>query len=219
MTKENQANSDTNSSDEVKTDQTSAETSADQIKDEQDSNATLNEEQPVMPPQGDPFGAKPALDLEQKLSDMNSKYLYAVAELDNTRKRHIKERSDLMKYAGENMARDFLEVMDDLERAANQSAETDTPTILEGINLISNRMRTLFERYGIKGEECLGESFDPKKHEALTMSPSSADDSGKIIQQISRPYYFKDKLLRPGQVIVGNGESAKTGSVSVDEKA
>ncbi len=145
---------------------------------------------------------------EEQLKDINSKYLYAMAELDNTRKRHIKERSELLKYAGENLARDFLEVLDDLERAAAQPISTSSATVLEGVNLISNRMRTLFERYGIKSEECLGDVFDPKKHEAVTMSPSSAAEAGKILQQISRCYFFKDKLLRPAQVIVGSGENA-----------
>lgn len=154
-------------------------------------------------------GANNPPNLEDQLSEINTKYLYAMAELDNTRKRHIKERSELLKYAGESLARDFLEVLDDLERASTQPVTTDVTTVLEGVSLISNRMRSLFERHGIKSEDCLGKSFDPKKHEALTMSPSSVEDSGKILQQISRCYFFKDKLLRPGQVIVGSGEQSE----------
>lgn len=148
--------------------------------------------------------------LEQQLQEALSKYMYAMAELDNTRKRHAKERSELLKYAGENMARDLLEVLDDLERAASQSIDTESATILEGINLISNRMRTLFERYGVKAEDSIGSLFDPKKHEALTMIPSAPEESGKVLQQVSRCYFYKDKLLRPAQVIVGSGEPAKT---------
>ena len=155
-------------------------------------------------------------ELENKVADLNSKYLYAMAELDNTRKRHLKERSDLLKYAGENMARDMLEVLDDLERAASQPETTEGSMILEGINLISNRMRALFERYGIKAEDSIGLQFDPKKHEALTMIPSALEEAGKILQQISKCYYFKDKLLRPAQVIVGSGEVQKNDEVVSD---
>ena len=155
-------------------------------------------------------------ELENKVADLNSKYLYAMAELDNTRKRHLKERSDLLKYAGENMARDMLEVLDDLERAASQPEATEGSMILEGINLISNRMRALFERYGIKAEDSIGLQFDPKKHEALTMIPSALEEAGKILQQISKCYYFKDKLLRPAQVIVGSGEVQKNDEVVSD---
>jgi len=147
-----------------------------------------------------------AENFEVKLNEINSKYLYAMAELDNTRKRHIKERSELLKYSGESLARDLLEVLDDLERAASQPIESESAQVLEGVNLIANRMRTLFERFGIKAEDSNGQMFDPKKHEALTVAPSSQGDAGKILQQITKCYYFKDKLLRPGQVIVGSGE-------------
>ena len=156
------------------------------------------------------------IELAAQLEDVNSKYLYAMAEIDNTRKRHIKERSDLLKYSGENIARDLLEILDDLDRASGQSQDVPAGTVIEGIGLIANRMRSLYERHGIKSEECVGHSFDPKKHEALTMVPSSKEDSGKVLQQISKCYFFKDKLLRPGQVIVGNGEMASADEVAVE---
>jgi molecular chaperone GrpE len=155
---------------------------------------------------------------EDKINELNNKYLYAMAELDNTRKRHIKERSDLLKYSGETIARDLLEVLDDLERAAVQPAESDSSQVLEGINLIANRMRTLFERFGIKSEDSNGQMFDPKKHEALTVAPSSKSDSGKILQQVTKCYYYKDKLLRHGQVIVGSGEGLED-QEKIDQKA
>jgi molecular chaperone GrpE len=143
--------------------------------------------------------------LEADLRDAQSKYLYAMAEMDNIKKRHFKERSELVKYQGESISSDLLEVLDDLERVSAVPADTNSETILEGLQLITSRMRAIFERYSIKSEECAGLRFDPAKHEALTMVNSDEIESGNIIQVIKKCYYYKDKLLRVAQVVVSNG--------------
>lgn len=147
--------------------------------------------------------------VEAELKDLQSKYLYALAETDNIKKRNIKERSELVKYQGESIVRDLLEILDDLERVGSVGPETNTETILEGIQLIGNRMRSIFERYSIKGEISAGTKFDPNKHEALSMVDSSEIEAGTIIQEIKKCYHYKDKLLRPAQVVVSNGGNNK----------
>ncbi len=143
--------------------------------------------------------------LQAALDEAKSRYLYAIAETDNVKKRNIKERSELIKYQGDSMARDLLEILDDLERVAGVSPETSADTILEGLQLIASRMKSIFDRYSIKAQEAVGAPFDPSKHEALSMVNSDEVDSGLIIQELKKCYYYKDKLLRPAQVVVSNG--------------
>lgn len=151
--------------------------------------------------------------LEQEAKESYQKYLYAMAEIDNMKKRHLKERSDLLKYNGENIARDIIEVLDDLERTSEQSEEVSSSTLLEGITLIASRMRSLLERHQIKSEDSLGAKFDPNKHEAITMSPSKDAEPGTIIHQVRKTYFFKDKLLRPAQVVVVSEKLADNSAV------
>jgi molecular chaperone GrpE len=130
------------------------------------------------------------------------KYLYAMADIDNMKKRHIKERSELTRYNGEHIARDVLEILDDLERTCDQGSEISPEVLLEGVNLILSRMKNILERHQVKAEDSIGQMFDPQKHEALTMAPSDDSLPGTVIHQLKKAYYFKDKLLRPAQVVV-----------------
>jgi molecular chaperone GrpE len=148
------------------------------------------------------------------------KYLYAMAEIDNMKKRHIKERSELTRYNGEHIARDVLEILDDLERTCDQGSEISPEVLLEGVNLITSRMKSILERHQVKVEDSIGKMFDPQKHEALTMSPSDDSLPGTIIHQLKKAYYFKDKLLRPAQVVVAceNKSSGKEEPSEPDEE-
>lgn len=148
--------------------------------------------------------------LEAEAKDNYDKYLYAMAEIDNMKKRHIKERSELIKYNGENIARDMLEVLDDLERTCEQGRDISTEVLFEGIQLISSRMKSIFERHQVKVSDDAGKPFDPSKHEALTMTPSADVSPGTILHQLKKAYYFKDKLLRPAQVVVACEVDSKT---------
>ncbi len=147
--------------------------------------------------------------LQAEVKELQNKYLYAMAEMDNMKKRFIKERSELRKYEGENISRDLLEILDDLERTKELPNETPSSTILEGLGLISARMKSIFERYQITGEDSKGQKFDPFKHEALTAINSDEIEAGIIIQQLRKAFYIKDKLLRPAQVVVSSGPFVK----------
>ncbi|MDD2941695.1 MAG: nucleotide exchange factor GrpE [bacterium] len=145
--------------------------------------------------------------LRLEVQENYNKYLRAVAELENFRKRSIKERAEAAKYAGENIARDLLEVIDTLEIALNQT-NTDGTTIIDGVRLVLERFNSILGNHSIRGESALGEMFDPSRHEALATVPGSGAREGEIIEEFKKAYYFKDKLLRPGQVVVAAAETA-----------
>ncbi|MCB0325218.1 MAG: nucleotide exchange factor GrpE [Bdellovibrionales bacterium] len=145
------------------------------------------------------------------------KYLRAVAELENFKKRVAKERADLIRYAGENLARDLLDVVDDLERASAQAGSASAEDIAQGIELILKRLHELLGRHSIVGEDAIGQQFDPSKHEALATAPSTEHAPGTVMEQFRRPYFFKDKLLRPGQVVVASEAPVSSTSAPGDQ--
>jgi molecular chaperone GrpE len=132
-------------------------------------------------------------------------YLYLRAEFDNFRKHAIKERSDLSKYGAERFLRDFLEIMDNFDRAL---LSTPTPENLSnyvmGVQMIAKEIKTLLTKHGVNSEDCLGLPFDPSKHEALGTEPSKEMSPGHIVKVVKAPYKLHDKLLRPAQVLVAS---------------
>jgi molecular chaperone GrpE len=142
------------------------------------------------------------LQLEQESKENFDKYLRAVAELENFKKRNAKERADMLRYAGEFLARDLLNVIDDLERAISQEKLGSAEEILEGIRLIHGGFINVLKRHSVEPFESAGEKFDPNKHEALAIVPSEEHPPGVVMEQLKKAYLFKDKLLRPAQVVV-----------------
>ena len=132
------------------------------------------------------------------------KYLRALAEFDNYKKRTIKERAELLKYSGENLARDILIIVDDLERALNSVSPAGEATegFVDGIKLIAGNLLGVLKKHQIEGEESVGKPFDPQKHEAMATVPTADYEPGTIIEEITRLYLFKDRVLRIGQVVV-----------------
>lgn len=155
--------------------------------------------------------------LETEAKDNYDKYLRAVAEFENYKKRMIRERADLLKYAGESVARDLLEVLDDLERAVNAAsavpndggaAPTNPADFIAGVKLIKDRFVSIFDKHGIKGESAVGQPFDPNTHQALASVPVADVDPNIILDEFKKAYFYKDKLLRVGQVVVSAAPSA-----------
>jgi molecular chaperone GrpE len=131
------------------------------------------------------------------------KYLRAAAELENFKKRTVKERAELIRYAGEQLALDVLEIVDNLERAlAQQGAQTSSDELLQGVRLIYDHFLAVLEKHAVKAQDAIGKEFDPSQHEALATVPTAEHAPNTVIEQYRRAFFFKDKLLRPAQVVV-----------------
>ncbi len=142
---------------------------------------------------------------KKEQQDWKDKYLRLSADFDNYRKRTLKEKADLTKFAGEEILRDFLPVADDMDRAI-QSMETtrDLQSLEKGILLISSKLSDFLTKEGIQEIECLHKSFDPESHEALTKIPAPKKNlKGKVIDVIEKGYYLKGKIIRYPKVVVG----------------
>ena len=138
------------------------------------------------------------------------KYLRAVAELENYKKRALRERADVLRYAGESLARDMLEIADHLQRALAQDMEGVRDDFVKGLQLILDRFQAIMEQHQVRGESSVGTAFDPVKHEALASVPTAEHPVGTVLEEFKRAYYFKDKLLRPAQVVVAKEDEPPT---------
>ena len=152
--------------------------------------------------------AKIAEDLEQvnqKCEELNDKNLRLMAEFDNFRKRTLKEKSELIKNAGENIFVNILPLVDDFERAMKAMETTeDIEAVKEGINLIYSKFMSFLNTNGVKVIPTDNEPFDVDKHEAVTLYPAPTEDQkGKIIDCLTKGYTLNEKVIRFAKVVVG----------------
>ena len=145
--------------------------------------------------------------LEKKIEELNDKLLRSLAENQNLRKIHEKEREDLIKYSSSSFAREILNLADNLERAFglfkdNPKFRSDEfkDTML-GIELIEKELINSFDKNGIKAFESVGKKFDPNFHQALNEVESEQED-GMVINEIQKGYMLNDRLLRPALVSI-----------------
>lgn len=140
-------------------------------------------------------------ELEAQVKDKESKHLYLYAEFENYKKRAIKERSDAIRYGWEPVARDLLEVIDNLERALTHMPEGTSKTLIDGIHMVLNQFRATIQKQGVQPIEALNQPFDPNFHEAVGQEPSDHPE-GTIVREHQKGYTLHGRLLRPSRVIV-----------------
>jgi molecular chaperone GrpE len=143
--------------------------------------------------------------VEEKLAEMQDKYLRLSAEFDNYRKRTLREKMELSKYASEDLLLKILPVMDDFERAlSHMDTATDRAAMKEGIDLIYGKFTEFLKQNGVKEIESLNCDFDCSLHDAVAKVKVQEDEKkGKIVEVIQKGYYLKDKIIRHSKVVVG----------------
>ena len=143
--------------------------------------------------------------IDEKLAEMQDKYLRLSAEFDNYRKRTLREKIELSKYAGENLLLSFLPIMDDFERALKHMDSTaDCIALKDGIDIMYVKFSDFLKQNGIKEIESLNTNFNVDLHEAVAKVPVQEEDKkGKVVDVVLKGYYLQDKVLRFAKVIVG----------------
>jgi molecular chaperone GrpE len=140
---------------------------------------------------------------EDKYKELYDKYLRLSAEFDNYRKRTLKEKTDILKYGNEDILKNLLPVVDDLERGIKSINETqDVEATKAGLSLIYNKFNDFLTQNGLKEIEALGKDFNVDIHEAVTRIPAP-DRAGKIVEVIKKGYTLNDKVIRFSQVVIG----------------
>jgi molecular chaperone GrpE len=136
-------------------------------------------------------------------------FLYLRAEFENYKRNAIKERSDLLKYGGERLARDLVGVLDNFERALAVEIKPEAlDTYTKGVQMTAQELKTVLEKHGIKEVPSEKTPFDPAIHEALGSEPSTAVQDGHVLRVFEKPYRFHEKLLRVGRVIIARSQES-----------
>ena len=148
---------------------------------------------------------KQDVSVEEKLAEMQDRYLRLSAEFDNYRKRTLREKMELTKNAGENILISIIPVMDDFERALKlMETASDCVALKSGIDLIYSKFREFLKQNGIKEIESLNTNFNVDLHEAVTNVPVQDESmKGKVVDVVLKGYWLHDKVLRFSKVVVG----------------
>jgi len=143
--------------------------------------------------------------IEEKLAEMQDRYIRLSAEFDNYRKRTLREKMDMTKYAGENLLLGIIPLMDDFERALRHiDSTTDREALKDGIDIIYGKFSDFLKQNGVKEIESLNCNFNVDLHEAVAkVHVEDADKKGKVIDVVLKGYYLQDKVLRFSKVVVG----------------
>jgi molecular chaperone GrpE len=143
--------------------------------------------------------------IEEKLADIQDKYIRLSAEFDNYRKRTLREKMELSKYASEDMLLKIIPLMDDFERALqHMDTASDIEAMKSGINLIYMKFGEFLKQNGIREIEALNTSFNVDLHEAVSKLPVTDENmKGKVVDVVLKGYYLQDKVLRFSKVVVG----------------
>jgi len=152
-------------------------------------------------------------EFENKISELNDKLLRSLAENQNLRKIHEKEKEDLIKYSSTSFARESLNLADNLERAFLLFKENpkfkseEFKDIGIGMELIEKELKNTFDKNGIKPIDSLGQKFDPNFHQAL--NEIEGEEDGKVVAEIQKGYMLHDRLLRPALVSISKKNNNK----------
>jgi molecular chaperone GrpE len=138
-----------------------------------------------------------------KFQESEDNLLRVAADFENTKKRLERDRDISLKYAEENILKELLPGIDNIERAMDQAQEANNiESLLEGIELTRNGLLATLEKYGVKAIKSVGEPFDPNVHEAIAMEETDEMEPNFVLQEFQKGYFYKDRLLRPTKVIV-----------------
>jgi molecular chaperone GrpE len=149
-------------------------------------------------------------ELQHKLQDKTkeaeenyARLLRLAADMENLKKRQDKERADLLLFANENLIKDLLPVVDNLERALDHGRQLEAPeALLEGIDLVYQGFLKAMERFGVTPVNSVGQQFDPAFHNAVMQEEALEVPDNRVIKELQKGYLMNQRLLRPAMVVV-----------------
>jgi len=140
---------------------------------------------------------------EREAAEHYDRYVRTLAELDNFRKRTAKEKADLVRYGNENLLRDILPMMDNLDRALKHAEMScDFDAFKSGLEMLRAQLVSSLEKHGLEAMACVNEIFDPNLHEAMLQVASDDHEDSQIVDEFEKGYLLHGRLLRPAKVSV-----------------
>ncbi len=156
-------------------------------------------------PEGETPEGEEAPDPLVELQQTQDRLLRLQADFENFRRRALAERHDIFQYGHQNLVKDLLLTVDNLERAighARESGGGDLESFLQGIELVQREFLGILEAHSVREIEALGEAFDPALHEAMAQAADDSVAPNTVIDVLEKGYQLRDRLLRPARVVV-----------------
>ncbi|MDP0500323.1 MAG: nucleotide exchange factor GrpE [Verrucomicrobiota bacterium JB022] len=179
---------------------------------------TVNQPEPETTENASAVSAEEHSQLLQQLEQVTAeaeenqrRYLRAVADLENYRKRAMREKDEARRYGAENLAGDLLPVLDNFTLGLQAASQHEAGKVFaEGFAMVQTQIRQVLESNGIQSINPVGEAFDPHRHESLAYQPSEEVEEGNVIAVHRVGYQLHDRLLRPASVVVSSGPAQKS---------
>ncbi len=149
------------------------------------------------------FSQSKSREMMERLKDSHERALRASADLENYKKRAQKEKEEVQKFGSERLLKDFLPVVDNLDRALDAAQKsTDLDSFRTGVEMTRKLFDTALGKHGVKSFSAAGQPFDPRLHEAMQQVESAAVPAGHVLYEAVRGYMLNERLMRPALVVV-----------------
>jgi len=147
---------------------------------------------------------------KKEAADNYDRYVRSVADLDNHRRRTLREKEELRQFAASKVLEDLLPVIDNLGLglAAAKAPNADLKTLVGGISMVAEQLKSSLANHGLKEVNPAGQPFDPNLHEAISQQPSADVAEGSVATVVRVGFTLNGRLLRPASVIVSTGPQA-----------
>jgi len=162
----------------------------------------LPAEKPASPSPEEPLAAA-----KKEAADNYARYLRAVADLENYRKRTVREKDELRQYAATRVLEDLLPVLDNLALglAAAKQTGAEMKGLIGGVEMVMTQLKAALANHGLVEIDPAGEAFDPHRHQAISHQPSATIPAEHVLTVVRTGYALNGRLLRPASVIVSSG--------------
>ena len=141
------------------------------------------------------------IEKEKQIEEQKNKYLRALADLDNYKKRVNLEKDELIRYSNELLVKELLPAVDGFTKAMDFARKTNNEDLIKGVALIKKQVEDALTKFGVKEIEAAGRPYDPNLHEAILMKESEKPP-GIILEEVQKGYTMHERLIRPAMVIV-----------------
>ena len=154
----------------------------------------------------------------QEAKENYDRFLRLAAEVENFKKRQEREISEVRQFANENLIKELLPVLDNLERALEHSRQSEAPeALLEGLEMVNQDFLKVLGRFGITPLTSVGEQFDPTYHHAVMEEEAPEVEDQTVLKELQKGYLMQNRLLRPAMVVVSKNTEKPDNKIKIDK--
>jgi molecular chaperone GrpE len=154
----------------------------------------------------------------QEAEENYDRFLRLAAEVENMKKRQEREVAEVRQFANENLLKELIPVLDNLERALEHGRQSEAPeALMEGLDLVSQDFLKVLGRFGVEPIDSVGKRFDPAFHHAVMEEEVSEVEDQTVLKELQKGYLLKNRLLRPSMVVVSRNAEGSPLKIKVDK--